>query len=329
MTFSTRMIVGVLGLILCPTLTFAGPTLNLDALGKSLGGWDDKNQTAAKYKSADSNYRTYKPTKPAGISDTAEGGLFISTKIDHIRGNAADDHCQLEMTFNAQGKLTILKAEITIGDNKLDTSILTAASDDARVKMAAKLYDKLTNQVTKWSEFGGRKNFPAVIQHNINYIIMAVTPQPIASPTLNMAKLGKDLGGWSHKNNTAAEYKSADSNYRTYKPTVSKTANGGLYVSTKINHIRGGGADDYCILVLSFDSKRRITNAESSVIMGNHKFDMGIILDLTDNERVKAAAEVYYKLSDQIAKWGEKGGRKNFPAVIRHNINTIAAAVQP
>ena len=49
--------------------------------------------------------------------------------------------------------------------------------------------------------------------------------------SLNAVKFGDVLGGGSiHKDGTAAEYQSSGSNYRTYKPSVAPTAEGGLYI---------------------------------------------------------------------------------------------------
>lgn len=69
-----------------------------------------------------------------------------------------------------------------------------------------------------------------------------VQAQQVTSLTFDMAKMGSLLGGWDDKKGTAAKYKSADSNYRTYKPTVSLTPESGFFISTKIDHIRGFAA---------------------------------------------------------------------------------------
>jgi hypothetical protein len=63
-------------------------------------------------------------------------------------------------------------------------------------------------------------------------------------PRLNLARMGKELTGWSNKDGTAAVYHRQGSNYRTYKPMVMQTPAGGLFVSTKIDHIRGNGLTD-------------------------------------------------------------------------------------
>ena len=53
----------------------------------------------------------------------------------------------------------------------------------------------------------------------------------------DMDRFGKLLTGWDEKGGGAAEYKSSGSNYRTYKPSVAQTGDGGLYLFTKIDHI--------------------------------------------------------------------------------------------
>lgn len=154
-----------------------------------------------------------------------------------------------------------------------------------------------------------------------------------AAPTLDTEALAKNLNkgrGWDKKDKTAVEYKSADHKYRTYTPTTSKTSADGLFVSTKINHIRGFGGDDYCILELTFDSKGKLISERGEIVFGNKKFDTGILTTAAEgNKEVEVGAKVFNKLADQVAAWGESGGRKNFPAVVKHNANWIAAAVKP
>lgn len=163
-----------------PVTPMVALTLNdfdMAGFGKALGGWDDKSKTAAKYKSADSNYRTYKPT----VSPTSDGGLFISTKIDHIRGGDGDDHAQLEITFDRAGKVVSSKATLALdGAKSLDTETVTAAfalagasaGTTAAVAVGAEVFKALGKFVK--TEHGGRANFPAVVQHNFNHIVAHV-----------------------------------------------------------------------------------------------------------------------------------------------------------
>ena len=166
-------------LTLVATLLFTASahaaTFDVNGFGKEWGGWKKKDKTAAEYKSAGSNYRTYKPT----VSPTPDGGVLVSTKIDHIQGWAKDDHCQLEMTFDKNGEIVSSSAKITMGKKKVfDTQIVTAsaalvgasAGTTAVIALGAAVTNKLQDQIAKWNDGGGRANFPAVVKHNFNLI---------------------------------------------------------------------------------------------------------------------------------------------------------------
>jgi hypothetical protein len=63
--------------------------LDYDCLVEGLSGsWDDKDGQASSYSISGSNYRMWQPD----TSSTSEGGLYVSFKMDHIRGAARDDH---------------------------------------------------------------------------------------------------------------------------------------------------------------------------------------------------------------------------------------------
>lgn len=151
--------------------------LDFNELGRRLGGWRHKDGTAAEYKSSGSNYRTYKPT----TSNPAGGGLFLSTKIDHIRGAAKDDHCQLEMTFDAQGTLVSWRNRVQIqGNPKFDSGLVTEAASlfggqyGAIANVASKILNSVSDFIGGLGEHGGRAAFPAVIQMNFNHIVACI-----------------------------------------------------------------------------------------------------------------------------------------------------------
>lgn len=152
------------------------PTLDSDALAKKMGGsWNKKGNAATEYKSSDSNYRTYKPT----VSTTKNGGLLVSFKVDHIRGGAHDDHAQIEMEFDAKGQLISSSATMSIaGRQSLDSKKIVAAAAPAGVSapaawVASEVANALLSVVQK--DHGGRKNFPSVVNHNINWVVECVS----------------------------------------------------------------------------------------------------------------------------------------------------------
>lgn len=164
-------------------------SFTMERMGAQLGGWTKKGRTAAEYKSAGSNYRTYKPT----LSNTAVGGLLATTKIDHIRGWAKDDHNQLDMEFAPDGYLVSVRSIMKIqGTSQFDTGLIKDAaalhSDRAAqiAEVGAKIVNSLATFVTSLNEHGGRTNFPAVVRHNFNLIATSV--EPIVTPDGTLLK---------------------------------------------------------------------------------------------------------------------------------------------
>lgn len=150
-------------------------------------------------------------------------------------------------------------------------------------------------------------------------------------PALDQLRMGEELGGWDDKDGKAAQYADAGSNYRTYKPSVSSTPGGGLFVSTKINHIRGWDQDDYCVLTVTLDSEGEIVNVSSTMKFAEvPQFDPVLVEkavvasgQVKYAAAAKVAAEVANNLLTFITNRNEHGGRLNFPAVVQRNINII------
>lgn len=188
-------------------------TLQFDMakLGQFLTKWDKKGSSAAEYMSAGSHYRTYKPT----VSPTPQGGLFLSTKLDHIRGMAADDHAQVEMEFAANGEIVSSRATMTIqGHPTLDTGLIAGAAAVGGTvagggpasgaaaqgigELAAKIVNSLSKFISDISETGGRANFPAVIRMNMNFICESlILPPPKPSVIGDIRVKWLALGGAS------------------------------------------------------------------------------------------------------------------------------------
>lgn len=171
-------------------------------------------------------------------------------------------------------------------------------------------------------------------------LALFISASSVFAVDLDLPKLATGLSGspnWDKKVNEggAVEYKSNGSNYRTFKPTVSPTTDGGLLVSTKINHIRKLGGDDHALITMTFDSNGTLVEKTTLEIkMGDKSFNTDILVEAASKGGAKAgaaavvAAQISKQLAEQITKWGEKGGRLNLPTVVEHNINHIAASIQ-
>jgi hypothetical protein len=152
--------------------------LDLDKLGDAFPQkWDDKSGKAAEFTSQDSQYRLYQPdTKPA-----SGGGLLVYVKMDHIRGNQKDDHAQVTVEFDKEGKLVSTTPQVQLADDPdIPSSVIRLATmaaiggltalDAAAVQVVARTYNKLAEQMSDITDDGGRMNFPAVIAHMVNTV---------------------------------------------------------------------------------------------------------------------------------------------------------------
>ena len=150
-------------------------TIDLEGFANRLtngAGWNGQ-RGSAEYVSAGSNYRTYPPT----VSPRGDGGIFVSTKLDHIRGNLPDDHCIVEINFGPDGKIIDAKSSVTIsgiigiGDKTFDTGFIAAvAAQNPVAALALVIAQKLVSIIGAAADSGGRQNFPAIIQHNMNQL---------------------------------------------------------------------------------------------------------------------------------------------------------------
>lgn len=154
-------------------------SIDEESFGKSLGGWKKKG-TAAEYPLSGADYRTYKPE----TSPTPDGGIFISVRIDHVRGwLATNDHANLEMTVNSKGAIASaqstlaiqgqsIKSDIILGGNEAGKAIL---SPEGAVQIGTDLVANLTAKLLRENIVeAGRVSFPAVLRHNYNRLFQAI-----------------------------------------------------------------------------------------------------------------------------------------------------------
>jgi hypothetical protein len=164
-------------------------TLDVEALGKSLGGWDVKRKRAAEYELSGSNYRSYKPE----ITPTPEGGIFVSVRIDYVRGMfASDDFATLEMTFAADGTLASTQSSIAIQGKKITSDVIRSGAKlgenngavGSSVKMGGDMIANLTEKLSRENLVeAGRVTFPAAVRHNYNKVFQAVSvSEPVQAP---------------------------------------------------------------------------------------------------------------------------------------------------
>ena len=179
---------------------FAGVSVDEDVLGKSLGGWDARSGKAADYPLSGAEYRTFRPE----ITPTPDGGIFISLRIDHVRGwLSSNDHAMLEITVDSRGRVVSAQSSIAIQGRSVTSDLIRggtgAGQQVAGVDQAVKIGTDLIADVSakmlreKLVE-AGRVSFPAALRHNYNLLYQslrteaspkAVVVNPLEPPVAN------------------------------------------------------------------------------------------------------------------------------------------------
>lgn len=166
--------------------------LDLEAFGESLGGWS-KGGKSAEYTRSDSKYRTFRPE----ITPTPDGGIFVSLRVDHIRGwLASDDHAVLEVAFGPDGSVVSAQSSLAIQGRTITSDLIRSSADAGTsasavvgaVKVGADLVADLSSKLLREKIVeAGRVSFPAALRHNYNLLYQAIRvlpgePKPHGAP---------------------------------------------------------------------------------------------------------------------------------------------------
>ncbi len=156
--------------------------------------------------------------------------------------------------------------------------------------------------------------------------------------SIDEEKLGASLGGWDKKGGKSAEYELSGAKYRTYKPEITPTPDGGIYVSIRIDHMRGlFSSDDHAVLEITLDSEGNMVSAQSSIAIQGRSVSSDLIRGGAKGGAkavgVDRAVEIgTTMIADISAKMLQEkiveAGRVSFPAVIRHNYNLLYQAIK-
>ena len=166
------------------TLSCASAQVRVDekAFGKSLGGWTKRGKQAAEYPLSGSTYRTYKPE----ITPTPDGGIFISVRIDHVRGwLSSDDHAVLEVTADKKGMIATAQSNIAIQGRSISSDLIRSTAGAGKavgaehaVQIGADLVADLSAKLLREKIVeAGRVSFPAALRHNYNLLFQAIRVQ--------------------------------------------------------------------------------------------------------------------------------------------------------
>ena len=166
-------------LFLSLVASLEGVDVDVDEFAKSLGGWK-KKETYADYALSGADYRSYKPE----TSPTPDGGIYISVRIDHLRGwLASNDHATLEVTVNSKGAIVSAQSTIAIQGQSIASDVILGSNEAGKeivnpnrtVQIGADLVSNLTAKLLLENIVeAGRVSFPAVIRHNYNRLFQTI-----------------------------------------------------------------------------------------------------------------------------------------------------------
>lgn len=168
----------------------AGVRIDDEALGNNLGGWKKRSGKAAEYSLSGASYRTYKPE----VSPTPDGGIFVSVRIDHVRGwLSSDDHAILEITVNDKGGIVSAQSNIAIQGRSITSDVILGANQagqqtvpmDRAVQIGTELVADLSAKLLREKIVeAGRVSFPAAIRHNYNQLFQAIRVEETPAATV-------------------------------------------------------------------------------------------------------------------------------------------------
>ena len=168
--------------------------------------------------------------------------------------------------------------------------------------------------------------------------LLASALHSFAAVSIDEAAFGTSLGGWKKRDKAAAEYPLSGSDYRTYKPEVSPTPDGGIFISVRIDHVRGWlASDDHAVLEITVSSKGAIASAQSTIAIQGQSIKSDVILGgteagktiLSPENAVQIGSELVANLSAKLLRENiVEAGRVSLPSVLRHNYNRLFQSIR-
>lgn len=170
-------------------------------------------------------------------------------------------------------------------------------------------------------------------------LLLALLPSALcAEVSVNEVKLGASLGGWDKRAGSVAEYPLSGANYRTYRPEVTPTPDGGIFISVRIDNVRGWlSSDDHAMLEITVDKDGKVVSAQSSIAIQGRSITSDVIRGGTNagqkivgvDRAVEIGTNLIADISEKMLR--EKiveAGRVSFPSALRHNYNLLYQSIQ-
>lgn len=152
---------------------------------------------------------------------------------------------------------------------------------------------------------------------------------------LDIEAFGESLGGWKK---SRVDYSLSGSLYRTHKPDITPTPDGGIFVSVRIDHRRGWlASDDHAMLEVAYADDGSVVSAQTTLAIQGRTIASDLIrtsaeagASVTGIEgAVQIGTNLVADLSSKMLR--EKiveAGRVSFPSAVRHNYNLLFRAVR-
>ncbi len=158
-----------------------------------------------------------------------------------------------------------------------------------------------------------------------------------AAPRVHGEIYGKLLDGWDAKRGRAADYEISGSEYRTWKPEVTPLVTGGIYISIRIDYLRGLlASEDHASLEITVDKEGNVVAARSSLALQGKRMTSDLIRATGKlgakvvglEQAAKIGADMVADLSAKVLREEiTEPGRVTFPAVIHHNYNLLCLSI--
>lgn len=170
------------------------------------------------------------------------------------------------------------------------------------------------------------------------FLLSALSVIPaLAAPMVHVDVFGEFLGGRDGKKGKYAELECSGSRYSVWKPEVTPILNGGVFVSLRVDHLRGFFAsNDYASLQVSFRADGSVELARSSIALQGRRITSDLIADSGKlgakavglGRTARVGAEMVANLSAKVLRENvREPGRVTFPAVLNHHYNLLCMAV--
>ena len=175
------------------------------------------------------------------------------------------------------------------------------------------------------AEVGVRSDAPKV-EHGVN---------------LDLGEVGRALAGkegWKYEDGCAAKYRFKGAIFYSYKPEVTKSAEG-LKATMKIELAHGLRKDDVAVLDVHFDASGHVIGVRATMKFGKESTDTQLITcpvviksseeDLHPAlvQRNLISKQLFNRLTSWIYKVDEEGARQHYVAVVQHNLHVLSESI--